>query len=230
MPIAYNEHNTDTYDYDDDMLSAFMKESRSYENHRSTSKHSLYIFHLMGQHSDAAKRFPSSDDLKVFKASDIRRADLSDSQKQIIADYDNATCYNDYVIGRIINMFKDSPSVIVYLSDHGEEVYDYRLFVGRTHERNKKKEAIKYQYDIPMMIWCSDKYIQNHPQHMERIRQAVSKPMSSDILPHTLFHLASIKTPFYKPENDVLSKEYVVGKRILQGYIVEEVSSLRSRQ
>ena len=81
-----------------------------------------------------------------------------------------------------------------------------------------------------MMIWCSDKYIQNHPQHMERIRQAVSKPMSSDILPHTLFHLASIKTPFYKPENDVLSKEYVVGKRILQGYIVEEASSLRSRQ
>ncbi len=230
MPIAYNEHNTDTYDYDDDMLSAFMKESRSYENRRSTSKHSLYIFHLMGQHSDAAKRFPSSDDLKVFKASDIRRADLSDSQKQIIADYDNATCYNDYVIGRIINMFKDSPSVIVYLSDHGEEVYDYRHFVGRTHERNKKKEAIKYQYDIPMMIWCSDKYIQNHPQHIERIRQAVSKPMSSDILPHTLFHLASIKTPFYKPENDVLSKEYVVGKKILQGYIVEEVSSLRSRQ
>ena len=230
MPIAYNEHNTDTYDYDDDMLSAFMKESRSYENRRSTSKHSLYIFHLMGQHSDAAKRFPSSDDLKVFKASDIRRADLSDSQKQIIADYDNATCYNDYVIGRIINMFKDSPSVIVYLSDHGEEVYDYRHFVGRTHERNKKKEAIKYQYDIPMMIWCSDKYIQNNPQHMERIRQAVGKPMSSDILPHTLFHLASIKTPFYKPENDVLSKEYVVGKRILQGYIVEEASSLRSRQ
>lgn len=230
MPIAYNEHNTGTYDYDDDMLSAFTKQSRSYQSHRSASKHSLYIFHLMGQHSDAANRFPETDDLKVFKASDIRRADLSDSQKQIVADYDNATRYNDYVIGRIINMFKHSPSVIVYLSDHGEEVYDYRNFVGRTHERNKKREAIKYQYDIPMMIWCSGKYIQNHPQLTERIREALGKPMSSDLLPHLLFRLASIKTPFYKPENDVLDKEYVVGKRILQGYIVEEAYSLRSRQ
>lgn len=184
----------------------------------------------MGQHSDAANRFPETDDLKVFKASDIRRADLSDSQKQIVADYDNATRYNDYVVGRIINMFKHSPSVIVYLSDHGEEVYDYRNFVGRTHERNKKREAIKYQYDIPMMIWCSGKYIQNHPQLTERIREALGKPMSSDLLPHLLFRLASIKTPFYKPENDVLDKEYVVGKRILQGYIVEEAYSLRSRQ
>ena len=228
MPIAYNEHNTDIYEYDYDMLTAFTKESRSYQNNKSANKHSLYIFHLMGQHLDAGQRFPSSGNFNIFKASDIRRADLSDSQKQTVADYDNATRYNDIVIGRIISMFKDSPSVMVYLSDHGEEVYDYRNFVGRTHERNKKREAIKYQYDIPMMIWCSDKYIQNHPQLTERIRQALAKPMSSDILPHLLFRLASIKTPFYKPENDVLSKDYVVGKRILQGYIVEDVSCLRS--
>lgn len=72
---------------------------------------------------------------------------------------------------------------------------------------------------FPMVIWCSDKYIHNHPQLTERIREALGNPMSSDILPHLLFRLASIKTPFYKPENDVLGKEYVVGKIILQGYM-----------
>lgn len=219
VPIAYNEHNTDLYDYDYDMLSAFLQNSKSYKDNKSVHKHSLYIFHLMGQHANASSRFPSSDDLKVFKTSDIQRTDLSESQKQIIVDYDNATHYNDYVLGTIINMFKDSPSLIVYLSDHGEEVYDYRNFAGRSHEYHKKKEAIKYQYDIPFMIWCSDKYMQRHPQQVERIKQAVNKPLSSDNVPQILFNLASLKTPFYKSQNDVLSIDYVVGNRIIQGYL-----------
>ena len=216
VPIAYTEHNEQTYDYDPDLINDFQRHSQVYQ---SSPKHSLYMFHLMGQHADAACRFPSGDANKVFKTTDIQRNDLSDAEKQIIANYDNATHYNDRVVASIIEMFKNTSSLVVYLSDHGEEVYDYRPFVGRSHEPHKSKETIKCQYDIPFMVWCSDQYMQKHPQQVEALKQAVNKPLLSDMLPHLLFSLASVTTPYYSVHNDVLSPQYVAKDRYIQGKI-----------
>lgn len=46
--------------------------------------------------------------------------------RQAIAEYDNATCYNDALIGEVISHYRHANAVIVYLSDHGEETYDWR--------------------------------------------------------------------------------------------------------
>lgn len=222
VPIAYTEHNERTYDYDHELINDFKQHSQAY---KSLQTHSLFIFHLMGQHADAGSRFPSDKAFKVFKSTDIQRNDLSEAEKQIIANYDNATHYNDCVVGSIIEMFKNSTSLIVYLSDHGEEVYDYRKFVGRSHEPHKSKEAIKCQYDIPFMVWCSDQYIQKHPQQVEALKQAIDKPMLSDVLPHLMFSLASITTPYYNVYNDVISTKYVAKERYIQGKINYEEST-----
>lgn len=225
VPKAYTEHNERTYDYDHELINDFKQHSQTYKAHKLLQKHSLFIFHLMGQHADAASRFPSEEVFKVFKSSDIQRNDLSETEKQTVANYDNATLYNDRIVGSIIEMFRNTSSVIVYLSDHGEEVYDYRKFVGRSHEPHKSKEAIKCQYDIPFMIWCSDKYIQKHQQKVEALRLAVDKPLLSDVLPHLLFSLASITTPYYNAHNDVLSSKYVAKERFIQGKIDYEEST-----
>ena len=38
------------------------------------------------------------------------------------------TLYNDYVLKNIIDLFRDKNTVVLYFSDHGEEIYDYRDF------------------------------------------------------------------------------------------------------
>ena len=75
------------------------------------------------------------------------------------------------------------------------------------------------------MIWCSDKYIQKHQQKVEALRLAVDKPLLSDVLPHLLFSLASITTPYYNAHNDVLSSKYVAKERFIQGEIDYEEST-----
>lgn len=222
VPIAYTERNERTYDYDHELINDFKQHSQGY---KSLQTHSLFVFHLMGQHADAGSRFPSDKAFKVFQPTDIQRNDLSTTEKQIIANYDNATHYNDGVVGSIIEMFKNSSSVIVYLSDHGEEVYDYRNFVGRSHEPHKSREAIKCQYDIPFMVWCSDRYIQKHPRQVKALKQAIDKPLLSDVLPHLLFSLASVTTPYYNAHSDVMSTKYVAKERYIQGKIDYEEST-----
>lgn len=219
LPIAYCEYNTMTFKYDLDLMQACKQRRERQQAKGRRHKLCLYVFHLMGQHSDAAWRFPHTEALQVFKSQDIRRDDLDESARQTVADYDNATHYNDLVVSSIVDMFKGQPSVMLYLSDHGEEVYDYRPFIGRSHEQKKSKDALRCQYGIPFLVWCSDRYMKTHPQQMEAIRGAVDRPATADDVAHTLFSLAGIQTPYYQSRRDVLSSDYVVGQRIVQGYI-----------
>lgn len=41
--------------------------------------------------------------MKRFGTNDYPRTDLTKEEKQTIADYDNATLYNDYVLSKIIS-------------------------------------------------------------------------------------------------------------------------------
>ena len=56
---------------------------------------------------------------------------LTEEMRDDIAHYDNATRYNDHVLEQIIRLYEGQRTVVVYLSDHGEEVYDYRASSGR---------------------------------------------------------------------------------------------------
>ena len=206
---TYHHLNKGPFDYDQQLVDTALTVKR---NPGST----FTIFHLMGQHTLPLWRYPENDKNAVFTADSILRADLNDYERQYIAEYDNATRYNDYVIGNIIQYYSQRNAVILYLSDHGDEVYDYRDVVGRTHEPVKQKQALKYQYEIPMVLWCSDQFMDTHPAIMENIRKAVLRPFSSDNVPQLLMGLSGIRSSFYEPEKDVLSNQYECGIRTVQ--------------
>ncbi len=205
--ISYTKHNMETYEYDGELLQSFFKES--------TGKHNLVIFHLMGQHVSPSERYRS--EFCIFTTNDIHRKEsyINEEKKQYIADYDNATLYNDNVLGMLFEHYKSKNAVIVYLSDHGEEAYDVRDSKGRSLEVEKKKEVIKYQNDIPCIIWCSDTYKKLHPDVIENIKLSLNKKGMSDNICHTLFKLANIKTSLYQPKRDIISAEYFNNKRII---------------
>ena len=206
---TYHHLNNAPFDYDQQLVDTALTVKRKPGS-------TLTVFHLMGQHTAPIWRYPENDENAIYTADSILRNDLNDYQRQYIAEYDNATRYNDHVIGSIIQYYRQRNAVILYLSDHGDEVYDYRDVVGRTHEPVKQKQALKYQYEIPMVLWCSDQFIQRHPNTMQNIRRAILRPFSSDNVPQLLMDLSNIHSSFYEPKKDVLNNQYHCGKRIVQ--------------
>lgn len=178
----------------------------------------LAVFHLMGQHTRFEQRYPA-DDVRFshFTADSIRRSEpwMTDAKRTEIARYDNATLYNDYVIEQICQLYADKNTVMVYLSDHGEEVYDYRDNIGRSLGGHLP-DMLSYQYGVPLVVWCSDRYRERHPDVMERLQQSKDRPMMTDNVCQLLFHLAGLTaSPYYNHARDVLSPDYQCGQRLL---------------
>lgn len=181
----------------------------------------LIIFHLMGQHVNAAHRYPHTFDIGqvYFTADEIHRDEswITQDIKQAIAHYDNATLYNDYVISQIIDIFRDKNAIITYFSDHGEEVYDYRNSIGRKGvSGNDVANYLKYQFEIPFMIWESDEYIATHPTETAIIKESTQTPVIIDDFAHLFLSLGGISTTHYKESRNFLSDKYTIQDRIVK--------------
>lgn len=72
---------------------------------------------------------------------------------------------------------------------------------------------------VPFVIWCSDKYKESHPDIVAQLEKATSRPAMLDNVCQILFHLSGMKTPYYKPNRDLLSPQYHCPKRIINGNI-----------
>ena len=201
--LSYTMTNKESFKYDEDIVKDFHNNIREFKN-----RHNLVIFHLMGQHHDATDRYPLGL-FSRFNADSVHRNDwyIKPEYKDYIAHYDNATFYNDYVISQIINLFKNKNTFLVYLPDHGEEVYDWRDQCYRDHGPLSANK-LKYQYDIPFIIWCSESYKNKHPEVIESIKNAVDRPFMSDNLCHMLFKVGGIQTGYYRDTLDLLSPTY----------------------
>ncbi len=170
-----------------------------------TDSAELTIFHLIGQHLHYRDRFPADE--AHFSPEDYDRPDLNARQKQILADYDNATRYNDRVVDAILEHFARRDAIVIYLSDHGEEMFDYRVHFGRTYTP-LTAGICKYQFEIPFLIWMSDSYRSNHPEIVEQVARAINRRFSSDDLPHLLMDLAGIQCPWYDPTRSLVNDRF----------------------
>ena len=205
--LSYTAINQTGADFDAGLIANFKQEKG-----KELGKRNLMIFHLCGQHFLAKDQYPHEAQYDVFSAKDVKdtASYLNNASRQRIAEYANATRYNDEVIHQIMEMAKNTHAVMVYFPDHGEEVYDYRDFYGREFlgEAKGSKDFYKYQIDIPFVVWCSDKWKASHQAEWESIGQAVDRQFSTDIICHLMFRLAGIKTKQYKATRDLFSPEY----------------------
>lgn len=200
----FDYRNTQLHTYDEALLADYDSISASRENDTVPR---LTIFHLMGQHVEYNQRFPK--DRTHFTAADYVRPDLKKKEVQWIADYDNATLYNDSILDQIIRRFEKQNAVIIYLADHGEEVYDgIRNKHGRVHSYNISPRLAHEEYEIPMWFYCTEPFIRTHPELFRRIRSQRDKPFMTDALPHLLLYLAGIHTSHYDERCNILSPSY----------------------
>lgn len=113
------------------------------------------FFNGLGQHVGFYERSPK--DRKIFsKDNYTHRLELSDSERQIVADYDNATRYVDSIMYQMMDILREKEAIMVYVSDHGEEVLDETHKLGR--KQGLTPDVVRSEYEVPMWIWCSDTY------------------------------------------------------------------------
>ena len=208
----FDERNTKLYRYDGDLVKSYS----IYLTPRSTNN--LTILHLMGSHVDYRARYPQKA-FRRFTPQMYNRPDLTDKQRQTLADYDNSLLYNDSIVKAVTNHFADKDALVIYMPDHGEEIFDDKPYVsGRRHNADIDYRLARNEMEIPFWIWGSPKYIENHPYGWQAILAAKDRPMMTDALPHLLLYLAGIKTPLYRSELNIVSPDYDTHRpRILKG-------------
>ena len=212
IPYLYDNLNATMHQFDEQLVEEYISIAHTIPAEQAK----LTIFHLQGQHVGYEERYPESE--TVFTKEDYQhRTDLNEKQKEIVAQYDNATLYNDKVIASIIDIFRNEDAIIIYLSDHSDEVCDYRDHFGRSHEPIITKGRAMHQYEVPFMIWVSDKYKEAHPDIIKLIETSVNRPFMTDDLPHLMLDLAGIECEWFEPSRSLINDQYNVNrKRLLE--------------
>lgn len=200
--LAFTHRNHRKYQYDGQLLCELDSLPSPFAGNRN-----LTIVHLIGQHLDARLRVPS--DYWYWNGDNYKREDIDEKARQTLADYDNATRYNDNVFYRLCQRYRNTDAIIIYLSDHGEEIYDgTTLMYGRNHAPHPSEDVIRNEYEVPFVVWTSRSFRRNHPDIERRLLQSRERPFMIDDICHLLLGIAQIPSPFYESSRDLLSDDY----------------------
>lgn len=137
---------------------------------------SAIFYHLMGQHVLFKERYP--ENFGIFSAEDYSKSKYSSEAQQRLAEYDNATLYNDYVIDKLIKKYADTDAIIIYFPDHGLDVYESDLnYIGHATQTPASQ---KIGVEIPFIVYLSDKFIQLRPELATRLKQSTHRDFVTD--------------------------------------------------
>ena len=199
----FDTRNTQLHRYDEDLLKDYD------ELQGQNTDHNLIIFHLLGQHVQYRQRSPK--ERKLFRGDDYKelKPNLNARERQTLADYDNAILYNDSVVTEIVKKFENEDAIVIYVPDHGEECYEGDMhFFCRMHSAKIDARLAHAEFDIPMWIWCSRKYIKKRPEVFRQVVNARNRRFMTDALAHMLLYLGGIHAHDYKEQLNLLSPEY----------------------
>ncbi|MDE6218797.1 MAG: phosphoethanolamine transferase, partial [Muribaculaceae bacterium] len=166
---------------------------------------SLVIYHLLGQHFPARMYY---DGEAVFTPADIKKSGLSAEERQEIADYDNATLYNDRVVARILDSWRGKRAVVFYFSDHGESLPDSGSTKARVSSRATDRNVVRQQFHIPFMVWISDSFKRDYPELGADLERASHRPGTTDRLGWMILGISGIRGEYYHAERDQSSSRY----------------------
>lgn len=162
------------------------------------------ILHILGTHLKYKDRFPESFKKFTEKPKTKFNSALAISRRN---DYDNAVLYNDYIIEQVIAKVenKKESSYVFYFADHGEEMYEVRDFAGHLDEN-----PTKGMFEIPFILWRSEKFIENSKLTLDTNRAYVL-----DDFIHSLSDLSQIDFKERRLDKSIFSKNFKPKERVI---------------
>lgn len=205
----FDNRNNRTFSYDLDLVADYATHRKQLE----TKYRNFVIFHLYGQHMPAKERYPK--EFAKFTPNNINRPELNKAQCNDVAHYLNATLYNDLVVDSIIKMFDNRNAVVMYLSDHGEEVHNFRNQYGRTDINKDCREAYAPQFDIPFMVYLTPSYAKEHPELASRLEVARHRRFSNDDTPQVICDILGVQSAYVRLQHSFINDSYIAPRHRL---------------
>lgn len=217
LSIAQNKYNLAPLKQHDDIIQNRLDSILRTD----TGNNKLILIHLIGNHMAYEFRYPK--EYIVFdnkKDGLVADAPFRDSNaKKMIDKYDNSVLYNDFIINSIISSLEkqgNQRSAMIYFSDHGEEVYDYREFAGHAYEKVSPAMC-----EVPFMIWTSKAYKANRPD----LIFDTSRPYSTADFIYSVSDIGGLSYDGADSTRSIFSKEFTPRKRLIGEKNYEEVKS-----
>ncbi|WP_452224756.1 sulfatase-like hydrolase/transferase [Lacinutrix chionoecetis] len=193
------------YDIYDEKLLPYLQKAL---NNKANKK--MIFLHLIGNHSRYLRRYP-----KAYQVFNTEREASPFKHKRaitLINEYDNATLYNDFVLREIIEEVrrKDENSYVLYLSDHGDDVFDTFDFVG-----HNEYHATPPMYEVPFIVWFSKDYKLKNPE-LIKSDSLVRRPYVLDDFIHSFSEISNISFDEFNAEKSIFSSYFKKKPRLIK--------------
>jgi glucan phosphoethanolaminetransferase (alkaline phosphatase superfamily) len=157
----------------------------------SDDENLFIVLHTMGSHWEYSRRYPPEFDL--FQPSGHTQSinPYRLNREAILNSYDNSIFYSDYFIHSVIGSVKRwaDLSVVTYISDHGEDLFDSDAGVLDFHLRPSAATL-----RVPLFIWTSDSYNHRFAEKRRNLEASLAKKIGTENLFYTLLDIANIRT------------------------------------
>ncbi|MBP9791821.1 MAG: phosphoethanolamine--lipid A transferase [Rickettsiales bacterium] len=164
----------------------------------SPTQNTVIVLHQNGSHGPKYnKRYPK--EFEKFKPVCTTTNLSKCSKEELINAYDNTILYTDYTIYKVITKLNSMPipSLVMYISDHGESLGEYNIYLHGFPYMIAPKE----QKEIPFLMWLS-------PSLSKKINLKCLNQKSSyshDNIFHSILGIFNISTSIYKKSNDIFA-------------------------
>lgn len=175
-----------------------------------TSVRKLFIvLHTYGSHFDYQERY-SVNDMHFRPAS--YESVTPENREILVNAYDNSIRATDQLLHGIIGRLAAQPNTaaaMLYASDHGEDIFDDKrnLFL------HASPIPTYYQLHIPFVMWFSPEYDALWPEAHTLAAANSGKPVTTNVIFHTLLSVGGIETPYRNDSLAVTSPLFTVMPR-----------------
>lgn len=180
-----------------------------------TATKTFIIMHSYGSHFVYNKRYPRQ--MAYFKPDNNTEASRL-NVSQLINAYDNTIRYTDLMLDSLISIVdrKDAVSALVYVSDHGEDIFDD----SRERFLHSSPVPTYYQLRVPLLLWISPRLQKMHPEFVSALRANADCDISATgSVFHTMMQLSGLNTPYLHPQKSLISDKFTPAEhRYLNDY------------
>ena len=148
------------------------------------NRRSVISLHMIGSHWWYEDRYSTKE--KKFNPVIDSKYIPSLTSEQLINSYDNTLLYLDKFISKLIGILEnqETPTVLVYISDHGEQLGEEGKWLHAQSGEAAKNPAY--------LIWFSESYTKKYPKVVTNIKEATKINSTTDRVFYDILTLLGI--------------------------------------
>ena len=144
----------------------------------------MLVLHTIGSHWWYNSHFEEAVYAPVLGSRNVSAS----SKEAMINSYDNTIVYTDWFLHQLTERLKDVPSVLLYISDHGESL-------GENGKYLHAEDNAPLHYPAAF-VWYSTLYEKAFPGKTAALKQHVHRPMNTGYLFHSVLDAGALNTVY----------------------------------